>query len=50
MAQGPGFALSLGIILAAVLIAVATTMFPACPTAGSDSAEVIYRPQHLLVY
>ena len=56
MSRGPGFALSLGISLVAVLIAVAITTWAASPISGSDSAvptqarEVIYRPQHLLVY
>jgi hypothetical protein len=56
MSRGPGFALSLGISLVAVLIAVAIMTWAASPIAGSDSAgptqarEVIYRPQHLLVY
>ena len=56
MSRGPGFALSLGISLVAVLIAVAITTWTASPISGSDSAvptqarEVIYRPQHLLVY
>jgi hypothetical protein len=56
MAQGPGFALSVGIILVAVVLAVAITTWAASPIAGSDSAgpipprHVIYRPQHPLVY
>jgi hypothetical protein len=56
MSRGPGFAVSLGISLVAVLIAVAIMTWAASPIAGSDSAgpnqagEVIYRPQHLLVY
>jgi hypothetical protein len=54
MSRGPGFAFSLGIIL--VAIAAAITTWAASPIAGSDSAgptkarEVIYRPQHLLLY
>jgi hypothetical protein len=56
MSRGPGVGLSLGIILVAVLIAAAITTWAASPLTGSDSAgttqgrEVIYRPQHLLVY
>jgi ABC-type enterobactin transport system permease subunit len=48
--------ISLGIILIAVVIAAAITTWAASPIAQSDSAgptqarEVIYRPQHLLVY
>jgi ABC-type enterobactin transport system permease subunit len=48
--------ISLGIILVAVVIAAAITTWAASPIARSDSAgptharEVIYRPQHLLVY
>jgi hypothetical protein len=48
--------ISLGIILIAVVIAAAITTWAASPIARSDSAgptqarEVIYRPQHLLVY
>jgi hypothetical protein len=56
MAQGPGFALSLGTILATVVITVAITMWAAPPIPNSVSAaptraqEVVYRPQHLLLY
>lgn len=56
MAQRPRFALSLGTILAAVVIAVAITMWAAPPIPKSVSAappqaqDVIYRPQHLLLY
>jgi hypothetical protein len=56
MSRAPGFALSVGISLVAVLIAVAITTWAASPIADSDSAgpaqarEVIYLPQHLLVY
>jgi hypothetical protein len=56
MAQGPRFALSLGTILTAVVIAVAITMWAGPPIPKSVSAaptqpqEVIYRPQHLLLY
>jgi hypothetical protein len=56
MAQGPSFALSLGTILAAVVIAVAITMWGGPPSPNSVSAaptqpqDVIYRPQHLLLY
>ena len=48
--------ISLGIILIAVVIAAAITTWAASPIADSDSAgpaqarEVIYLPQHLLVY
>ena len=38
MSRGPGFALSLGISLVAVLIAVAIMTWAASPIAGSDSA------------
>jgi hypothetical protein len=54
MAQGSGFALSLGIILA--VIAVAITMWAAPPMQESVSAaptsaqDAIYRPQLWLVY
>jgi hypothetical protein len=54
MAHGPGFALGVGLILA--VIAVAITMWAARPMQESVSAaptpphEVIYRPQHWLVY
>ena len=53
MSRVPGFAL---IILVAVVIAAAITTWAASPIRGSDSAgptqarEVIYRPQHLLLY
>jgi hypothetical protein len=53
MSRVPGFAL---IILVAVVIAAAITTWAASPITGSDSAgstqarEVIYRPQHLLLY
>ena len=53
MSRVPGFAL---IILVAVVIAAAITMWAASPIARSDSArptqasEVIYRPQYLLLY
>jgi hypothetical protein len=53
MSRGP---LSLGIILVAVVIAAAITTWAASTITGSDSAaptqarEVIYRPQHLLLY
>jgi hypothetical protein len=56
MSRGPEFALSLGIILAAVVIAAAITTRAASPIARSDSAEptqaseAIYRPQYLLLY
>jgi hypothetical protein len=56
MAQGTGFALSLGIIFATVVIAVAITTWVAPPIRESASAapaqatEVIYRPQYPLVY
>ena len=56
MSRAPRFALTLGISLVAVLIAVAITTWAASPITGSDSAaptqarEVIYRPQHLLLY
>jgi hypothetical protein len=48
--------ISLGVILVAAVIAAAITTWAASPIARSDSAgptearEVIYRPQHLLVY
>jgi hypothetical protein len=53
MAQGSGFALSLGIL---AVIAVAITLWAAPPMQESVSAaptsaqDVIYRPQHWLVY
>jgi hypothetical protein len=55
MALGTGFALSLGIILATVVIAVAITTRTAPPTGNVSAApiqanEVIYRPQYPLVY
>ena len=56
MAKGPRLALYLGIILVAVVLAVAITTWTPSPIAGSNSAgpiqprEVIYRPQHPLVY
>lgn len=56
MVQGPRFVLSLGTILAAVVIAVAIIMWAGPPIPKSVSAvptqpeEVIYRPQHLLLY
>jgi hypothetical protein len=56
MAQRPGFALSVGIILVAVLLAVAITTWAPSRIAGSNSGgsippgEVIYRPQFPLVY
>jgi hypothetical protein len=51
----PRVRISLGIILVAVIIAAAITTWAASPIARSDSGptqarEVIYRPQHLLVY
>jgi hypothetical protein len=50
MAQGPGFALRLGIILAIVVIAVAIT-WAASPVRDESVASIpIYRPQHLLLY
>jgi hypothetical protein len=48
--------ISLGIILAAVVIAATITTWATSPIAGTDSArpsqasEAIYRPQHLLLY
>jgi hypothetical protein len=54
MAQGSGLALSLAIILA--VIAVAITMWAAPPmqegvsAAPTPAQDVIYRPQHWLVY
>jgi hypothetical protein len=56
MSRGRGVRLSLRGILVAALIAAAITTWAASPSALSDSAgttqgrEVIYRPQHLLVY
>jgi hypothetical protein len=53
MSRGPDFALSLGIILAAVVIAATIATWATSPIAGSDSTqanEVIYRPQYLLLY
>jgi hypothetical protein len=56
MSRGPGLGLSLGAILVAALIAAAITTWAASPLPGSNSpgttqgTEVIYRPQHLLVY
>jgi hypothetical protein len=51
MAQGPRFALSLGIILVAVVIAAAITTWAASPIPGDSAAPMpIYRPQHLLLY
>jgi hypothetical protein len=56
MSRGPEFALSLGIILVAVVIAATIMTWATSPIAQSDSAgptearEVIYRPQHLLLY
>jgi len=56
MSRKPRFILSLGIILVAVVIAAAITIWVASPIVRSDSAgptqarEVIYRPQHLLLY
>jgi hypothetical protein len=56
MSRGPEFALSLGIILVAVVIAATITTWATSPIARSVSArptqasEVIYRPQHLLLY
>jgi hypothetical protein len=56
MSRRPGVRLSLGGILVTALIAAAITTWAASPIAQSDSAEptqareVIYRPQHLLVY
>jgi hypothetical protein len=53
MSQVPRFAL---IISVAVVIAAAITTWAASPITGSDSVgptqtrEVIYRPQHLLLY
>ena len=44
MAQAPRFAVSLGIILVAVVIAVAITTWAHSPK------EVIYQPQYQLVY
>jgi hypothetical protein len=50
MAQGPGFVLRLGIILAIVVIAVAIT-WAAPPIRDESAASIpIYRPQHLLLY
>ena len=52
----PRVRIILRIILVAVIIAAAITTWAASPIARSDSAgptqarEVIYRPQHLLVY
>jgi hypothetical protein len=56
MARGRRFALSLGIILAATVIAVAITTWAAPPipegvsAAPTQARKVIYRPQHLLLY
>jgi hypothetical protein len=56
MSRKPGVGLSLGVILVAALIAAAITTWAASPPTRSESAgttqgrEVIYRPQHLLVY
>jgi len=56
MSRGPGVGLSLAGILVAALIAAAITTWAASPLTGSNSPgtsqgrEVIYRPQHLLVY
>jgi hypothetical protein len=56
MSRGPRFAVSLGIILVAVVVAAAITTWAASTLTGSNSAgptqarEVIYRPQHLLLY
>ena len=56
MSRGPGVGLSLRGILVVALIAAAVTTWAASPLTRSDSAgtpqggEVIYRPQHLLVY
>jgi hypothetical protein len=53
MTRGPGVAL---IVLVFGVIALAITTWAASPIAGNDSAgpnsprEVIYRPQHLLLY
>jgi hypothetical protein len=50
MAQGPGFALRLGIILAIVMLAVAIT-WAAPPIRDESAASIpIYQPQHLLLY
>jgi hypothetical protein len=51
MAQGPTFALRLGIILAMVVIAAAITTWAVSPLSGDSAAPTpIYRPQYLLVY
>jgi hypothetical protein len=56
MVDGTRFALSLRIILAMVVIAVAITMWAAhliresASAAPTQASEVIYRPQYPLVY
>jgi hypothetical protein len=56
MAQEPGLALSLVIVLAMAVIVVSITTWVAPPNPKSASAgsippsEVIYRPQHLNLY
>ena len=56
MAQKPGLALSLGIVVAIAVIVLAITTWAAPPNPESDSvapippSEAVYRPQYLNLY